>query len=188
MISDPFDHGIAKILALFATSPGSAFLRKELKEKTFLHNVSLDNALAALCANRILEKQRRLFRVNFHEKAAKVLLALFTEEYARFKEIPLKVFFLLMEISSSLCRESQVKHILLFGSYAKLVYRQDSDIDLAIITDGDDEKIKSMVKKGAEMLEEKFEVVVEAHFFSEKDLQAKDPLIHELKRNNVPLF
>ena len=48
MITDIFNKDIVKILTLFSVSLGSKFTRNEIKEKTMLNNVPLDNALNIL--------------------------------------------------------------------------------------------------------------------------------------------
>jgi len=82
---------------------------------------------------------------------------------------------------------NDIKGVILFGSYAKLVFHVDSDVDLAIVIDNEVEskmemewKFSSFVKK----LERKYRKDIHLSLFSERDLKHKeDPLIKDVLRN-----
>src|SRR3989338_8252087 len=99
MITDVFNKDAVKVLALFSVSPGSRFTRNEIKEKSMLNNVPLDNAINLLLSNRILTKEKRLMGLNFENKNLKLLLDILKKEHLRFKEIPLKIYFLILDVS-----------------------------------------------------------------------------------------
>lgn len=188
MITDIFDRNIIKILTLFSITPGSKFTRKEIKDKTLLHNVPLDEALTILLNNKILLKEKRFFSLNFENENTKNVVETVKKEYVRFKEIPLKIYYLLIDICSSLSALDQIKNIYLFGSFAKLIYTEKSDIDLAIVLKIEDKNLIEKIRKEIGKIERKYQKPIEGHFFEEKDLSKKDPLIKEIKKNNVVLF
>ena len=185
MITSIFDKTIAKILTLFAVSPGSKFTRNEIKKKTMLNNLPLDKALNCLAKEGIIKKEKRLLRLDFEDERSKKVLELVKREYVKFKEIPLNIYYVLADISSMLVNYAE--HAYLFGSYAKLIYTEKSDIDLAIILKKGSaaaKKIKSEIVK----LEKKYGKTIEGHFFSQEDLKQKDPLVKEIRRNSIVLF
>lgn len=188
MITDIFDRNIGKILSLFSISPGSKFTRKEIKEKTMLYNIPLDKALTVLLNNKILIKEKRLLSVNFEDNNAKNIIEIIKKEYLRFKEIPLKIYYLLLDICASLSELNQIENICLFGSFAKLIYTEKSDIDLGIILQREDKVLIQKIKSEIAKIEKKYEKTIEEHFFEKNDLSEKDPLIEEIKRNNIVLF
>jgi uncharacterized protein len=185
MITDFFLKNSSKILMLFSISPGSKFTRNEIKEKTMLHNIPLDRAINILLNNNILIKEKRLLSLGLENNNVKSIVDLMRKEYIRFKEISLKIYYLLMDVSSELSENSSIKSIYLFGSYAKLIHTEKSDVDLAIVLK---KNIEKEIKKIIAKIEKKYGEVIEIHFFDEKDMKQKDKLIKEILRNNVEIF
>ena len=64
MILQIFNKDILEVLTVFSISPGSRFLRKELKERTKLNNVNLDNALNILLNTNLIKKEKRFLLLN----------------------------------------------------------------------------------------------------------------------------
>lgn len=188
MITDILERNSAKIITLFSISPGSKFTRNEIKEKTMLNNLPLDNALAALLKNKILVKEKRLLSINFESRMSMILLEAVRKEHLRFKEIPLKIFYLLDDASESFSKVNGIENIYLFGSYAKLIYTEKSDIDIAILLKKDDGELIKRIKDEIRKLEKKYGKVIQEHFFEKKDLKENDPIIKEIKKNGIQLF
>ena len=188
MITDIFDRSIVKILTLFSISPGSKFTRKEIKEKTMLYNIPLDKALTALLNNKILIKEKRFLSMNFENNNAKNVMEIIKKEYLRFKEIPLKIYYLLLDICASLSAINQIENIYLFGSFSKLIYTEKSDVDLGIILRRESKELIKKIRSETSKIEKKYEKIIEQHFFEKKDLSKKDHLIKEIKKNNVVLL
>lgn len=187
MITDIFDRDAAKVLTLFSVSPGSKFTRNEIKEKTLLNNAPLDNALTSLVKNRLIRKEKRLLQLNFENESVKKLLEIVKKEHLRFREIPLKVYYALLDFSHELSKSKSVSAAYLFGSYAKLVYTDKSDVDVAVVMADESTKSISRVKEAAKKLEKKHGKILELHFYSENDMKQKDPLIKEIRTNGVEL-
>jgi len=179
-----FNKDVLKVLTIFSTSPGSKFLRNELKEITRLNNVVLDNVLTLLINSKIIEKQKRLLVLKYNEKARKLIKIIF-EEYKSLKEIPFEVYFSLIELINFLSKFKGVK-VYLFGSYSKLIYKRDSDIDIAIIS----EKInKSDINKLVNKIEKVYGKKIELHFFGKNFYKnKKDPLVKDILKNGVELI
>jgi len=188
MIIDIFDKNTSKVLTLFSISPGSKFTRNEIKGKTFLYNLPLDRAILSLLKNKILIKEKRLLSLNFENRYTKNIIEIMQKEYLKFKEIPLKIYYILNDISSDLSKKIEIKTIYLFGSYAKLVYTEKSDIDLAVILRKENENIIKEIKRIIAKIEKKYGKVIEMHFFKEKDMKQKDNILKDILRNNIMLF
>ena len=188
MITDIFDKDIVKILTFFSISPGSNWSRKEIQEKTVLNNVPLDSALQNLLNNQFLKKEKRVYGFNFEHEEAKKMFERIKKEHQRCKEIPLNIYFAILDFSFFISNKKNVKQIYLFGSYAKLIYTDKSDIDLAIILEKDNTTLKKEIMQYVKKLEKKYNKIIELHFFIAKDMQNKDPLIKEIQRNSITLF
>ena len=184
MITDIFEKNIIKILTMFSISPGSRFTRNEIKEKIMLNNIPLDNALSILLRNKILIKERRFLGLNFGNKYLDNLLDIIKKEYLRFREVELKIYYLILDVSFVL---SNIKNldIYLFGSYAKLIYTEKSDVDLAIFLEEEDKKVIKKIKKDLDKIERKCNKNIELHFFEKKDMKEKDPMIREILKNGI---
>ncbi|MBU1199579.1 MAG: nucleotidyltransferase domain-containing protein [Nanoarchaeota archaeon] len=188
MITAIFDKNIVKILTLVSISSGSKFQRKEIKDKLIINNVPLDKALSTLVKTGILKQEKRLYSMNFEYKHANEILRIIKSEHIRFKEVPLKVYFALIDSSASLSQIQGIHKAYLFGSYAKLIYTDKSDVDIAIFFDQESSKLKKLVNQAIHKIEKKYSKNIETHYFNKKDLKKKDPLIKEILRNNVVLF
>ncbi len=185
MISDIFNKHAVKILTLFSISKGSRFTRNEIKEKTILNNMPLDKTLKVLLKNEILRLERRFYGLNFDNANLKMVLEIIEKEYHRSKDLPLKIYYLLIDLSDFLS-SLDIDSVYLFGSFAKLIYNEKSDIDIAIITDN--KTLVAKAKKSIIKTEKRYNKVIEAHFFEVSDLNKKDPIIEDIKRNGVRLF
>ena len=190
MIANLFDKNLVKVLSYLLISPGSRWRRKELKEKTGMNNIPLDSALNQLLALNILKEKKNLFELNFENRELINVIQHIKKEYLSFN-VPYAIYNLLSEITTKLSKEKDVINAFLFGSYAKLIYTEKSDIDIAVILSNPVKNTKNLEKiilREMEKLEKKHQRKIELHFFNEKDLKAKDAIIQEIKKNGKQLF
>ena len=186
MIGLVFDLDCFKLLSVFALAPGMRLRRQELKQKTTLNNVPLDNALAKLMLAKILAKEKKLFVINFENTQAKTILSLVSQQYKAMRELPLDVYFLLLDVVAQLATTKPIE-LWLFGSYAKLVYKENSDIDLALLVAKKYDK--EIVAKILQKLEKKYSKNIELHTFDKARFykNRRDPLVKEILRAGLRL-
>ncbi len=190
MITNLFDKNLVKVLSYFLISPGSKYRRKELKEKTEMNNIPLDTTLQQLLSLKILKEKKHLLELNLENRELLDVITYLKKEYASFN-VPYAIFNLLAEISAKLSKEKGIIRAILFGSYAKLIHIEKSDIDIAVILSNalkNPSFLEKKMQKSAEKLEKKYKKNIELHFFSEKDLTKKDPLMQEIQRNGKVMF
>ena len=186
MIASNFNKDIFEVLTIFSMSPGSRFSRKELKEKTRLNNVNLDNALNSLINADIIKKERKYF--SFNLEGNKEIITLVSKEYKKLKEIPLDSYFSVINIIFLLNKFRKIS-VYLFGSYAKLVFREGSDIDIAVISNSINDKGRKKINEGAQKIERKYGKRIEVHYFGMNFYKnRKDPLVKEIIKNGVKLI
>jgi len=185
MIFQIFNRDILKILTVFSLSPGSRFSRDDLKKKTLMNNVPLDNALNTLINSKIIRKNKRLLQLDLKEENVKKIIRLVISEYKALKEIPLSVYFSILELIYHLSKHKNIK-VYLFGSYSKLIFNNKSDIDIAIILSSLDKKnINNLVRR----IEKTYKKRIEIHYFSRKfEKQTGDPLVKEIFKNGERLI
>lgn len=181
-----FDKNMLKVLAVFSISPGSRLKRNLIKEKTAIPNSVLDKTLASLINSKIITKERNFLALNFKNKNIKELITLIQEDYAKLKQLPLKEYFLISEIKTELSKVRDIGDIYLFGSYAKLIFKENSDIDIAIISNNAKrESLPKIINK----FEKKHHKKIEVHYFSKNFYQNKrDPLVKEILQHGVRLI
>ena len=181
MITQLFTQDCVKIMFLFSLSPGSRFDRNMVKEKVMLNNISLDRAIRHLLSSNIIKREKRFYSINFENEYSKRLLEICSKQHKELKEIPLNIFFLLMDFIKVV---SLIKgmDVFLFGSYSKLIYSEKSDVDIAIISD------KTVPLKTTK-LEKKYGKIIEVHYFK-KDFwkNKKDPLIKSILKDGIKLI
>lgn len=186
MIVQIFNKDVLEVLTVFSISPGSKFLRKELKEKTKLNNINLDNAINILLNSDLIKKEKRLLSLNFHN--AKEIIRLISNEYKILRELPLDVYFSIINLLFFLSKLKGT-HAYLFGSYAKLVYKETSDIDILILSDKITANEKKEINKLIQKLDSKYGKKIEVHYFGMNFYKNKnDPFVEETLKNGLRLI
>ena len=192
MKTNLLDKNLAKILAFFLISPGSRYNRKEIKEKTKMNNIPLDNTLQKLITLKLLEQNKSLYNLNLKIEKNKEIFDTISDEYKYFN-VPYSIFNILLETSEKLSKIKNINSAILFGSFAKLIHTNKSDIDIAIILNNkikNKNKTEKAIKKELTKIEKKNNKQIEPHFFTQKDLNAgrSDPLIKDILRNGKEIL
>lgn len=160
-----------KVLYLFSTAPGRSFTRKDIQQMTRLANNPLSESLKFLVNSRILaRKNKREYTLDFDNEDVAGLVEFFKDESRHLRNIPYTIWLTLFELSVKVAGNIPVKSIYLFGSQAKLVAHEKSDIDIAVILGGKREaKMDLELEKIASRLENKFGRKIQVHVFDEKE-------------------
>ena len=147
-----------------------------------MNNVPLDYALARLTALKIIKLNERLYSLNITDSFVEEMVK---EVKDKFGNLPLKVQFEIFDFMHLTLRIDGISSLILFGSYAKLIYSDKSDIDIAVVFEnvielGDEKKIEKI----AEKISKEFRKEIQVHFFKGKDMKHKeDPLIKDILKN-----
>lgn len=188
MIYQIFNKDLLKVLTIFSLSPGSKFYRNELKEKTELNNVNLDNAINVLLNSDLIKKEKTLLSLNFDNKNIREIINLVSDDFKKLKELPLKVYFSIIDAVYFLSKLKALD-VYLFGSYAKLIFKENSDIDIAIVSDKINKKEKKEFNKLIRKTELKYKKEIEIHYFKKNFYKnKKDPLVKDILKNGVKLI
>ncbi|MEK6850483.1 MAG: nucleotidyltransferase domain-containing protein [Nanoarchaeota archaeon] len=180
MITSIFNQNIMKILTLFSISPGSRFLRNDLKEKTKLNNATLDESLNILFASKILKKEKRMIILNLEYKE---IINLIKKDHLHLNNLYTEAYFPILDLIFYL---SKLKHIqaYLFGSHAKLIYNDKSDIDIAIVSNHISQKEKSKLNSVVKKIEKRYKKQIELHYFGNDFYKnKKEPLVNDILKN-----
>lgn len=179
----------AKIILFFAISPGSNYTRKEIQDKTKINNVPLDISLIELSILKILNINRKFYSLNLDNPSLKLILR---EIKGKVSNLPLNVQYIVLEAVSTVLKIKEIREIILFGSYSKLIYSEKSDVDLAVIFGGDikqEDNARKKILNNFDKISKKHGNEIQAHFFLESDLKHKeDPLIRDILKNGRRLL
>lgn len=160
-----------KVLYLFSTAPGKSLTRKEIQQMTRLANNPLSESLKFLVNSGILaRKNKREYALDFDNEDVAGLVEFFKDESRHLRNIPYTIWLTLFELSVKVAGRIPVRSIYLFGSQAKLVAHEKSDIDVAVILGGKREtKTDLELEKIVSRLENKFGRKIQVHVFEEKE-------------------
>lgn len=188
MISQIFHQDCFKVLSVYGLSPGSRFNRTDIKQKTNLHNVPLDKALALLLNSGIVKKEKKYYSLHFESEYAQKIIDITRKQYKELRELPLTIYYLILEAAAFLSLLKGIEAYL-FGSYAKLIYTEKSDVDIAIVHKKKFKR-KEEITKIVSKIEKKYDKKIEIHYF-EKDAfykNKKDLLVKGILKDGVRLI
>ena len=83
-------------------------------------------------------------------------------------------------------RTFPVESAILFGSYAKGTYNEDSDIDLAIIF----KSVDDIIDRQIELMKMRTndDLMIEPHPFLLSDFEATDPVVYEIMKYGIDII
>ncbi len=147
-----------------------------------LNNVTLDKSLQNLINSKTLKKEGKFYYINFENEYKEGIMSLIIKEYKKAREVPFKVYLILIDLVEEIGKHKDAEAYL-FGSYAKLIYKENSDIDLALINNKLNQKFLSKIEK-------KYNYKIELHYFRKDEFykNKNDPLIKDIMKNGVKLI
>lgn len=176
-----------RILSLFRSNYTTQFHVREIAKLTNKSHVTLLPHLQALEKDKILVPKmvgkNKLYSLNLQNIAAKqhLLLAEVVESTTYFEEV-----FLIKKLTSEIFKLNLSGTIILFGSYAKRTFKEDSDIDIFYIgkiSDSNVQKIKDFGRTYGKKINIKNSTI--ENFAS--GLRKRDALIAEILKNHLLL-
>jgi len=192
MISNLFNKNLLKVLSFFLISPGSRYNRKEIKEKTEMNNIPLDNTLQKLKSLNLINENKNIYSLNFNIEKNKEIFDILSNEYKYFN-VSYKIFNILVETSEKLSKIKGIESVFLFGSYAKLIHTESSDIDIAIIAEKkikNKQKLEKNIKKEISRISQKSKKEIQLHFLTQEDIKKykSDAFIKDVLRNSKQIL
>jgi predicted nucleotidyltransferase len=188
MIINLIDKNCVKVLLFLAISPGSNYRRNEIKNKTMIHNVPLDISLNRLLSLNIIKEKNKIYSLNLESDFVKSFL----DQRKDISNLPLIIQYLIIDLIDKLIKLRGIKNIILFGSYAKLIFSDKSDIDVAIILlkdIKDKSKVEKKINLVSRKIAKKYKKEIQSHLFLENELKHKeDPLVKDILSNGRVLL
>jgi len=176
-----------RIINLFRSNYLAQFHVREIAKLTKKSHVTLLPHLKALEKDKILVPEtigkNKVYSLNFENIITKNYLTISetTETTALLEQI-----FLIKKITKEVFNLSLSGTIILFGSYAKKTFKEDSDIDFFYLGQITDKEIQN-VRKIGKTYGKTINIKKSALKSFESGLRKKDPLIIEIIKNHIIL-
>jgi predicted nucleotidyltransferase len=172
------NKSVWKLLALISYSPGSGYTRQEILRLLKWNNLSLDRTLKKLEFYKIIEKEKRIIKINFSNEESNSLLDIIEKDKKKLNYPSFELFLILNEFLR-LIENKNIDFIYLFGSHAKKIASVKSDIDIAIFSD----KKINLIEAKDKILQE-FNKEIQLHLFK---INEKGKLIDDILKNGVKI-
>ena len=182
-----------RILMLFGESSGAGFTRQDLRNHTKLGNKSLSFALKRLVSFGVLVKSNgalplAVYKLNRENKYSQDILNLLQKERQDLNQLPYNFSMIAREFSREAVDSVDALSIYLFGSVAKGTYRDDSDVDFAIVLKEKEPKVDMAINMITDKLTEKFKRKIQCFIITEEQMsQKRTELIEEILKHGIKL-
>ena len=182
-----------RVFIVLADAPGQGVTKDEIKKITKLGGNSLFNSIEILLKNKIILKnkfgKKTYYKLNLNNKYNKSLIDIIKLEKEDLNNLSFKLSIILREYVRQLTSIININEIYVFGSAVKNSFREDSDIDIAIITEKElTTKERIEIEKVNEKLKKRFKKEIQPHFFTEEEFKkSKSLLIEQVHRDGIKL-
>lgn len=182
-----------RILMLFGESPGAGFTRQDLRNHTKLGNKALSFALKRLISFGVLIKNNgelplAVYKLNRENKYSQDILNLLQKERQDLNQLPYHFSRIAREFSREAVDSVNALSIYLFGSVAKGTYRDDSDMDFAIVLKEKKPKVDMAINLITDKLTERFKRKIQCFIITEEQVRKKrTEFIEEILKHGIKL-
>lgn len=176
-----------RIVCLYRSNYSAKYHIREMARLIKKSHVTLLPHIKALEKDKILISKtvgkNKIYSLNLDNNIVKSYLLLSeTAETISY----LENIFLLKKIAAEIFKLNLAGAIILFGSYAKKTFKQDSDIDIFYIGEIEEKEIRE-IKKIGENYDKKINIKKSTLNTFESGLRKKEPLITEVIKNHIIL-
>lgn len=185
-----------RILILYGESPGTGFTRQELKEHTKLGNKALSFALKRLTTFNILSAKKdvlplTVYKLNMNNPYTTDILNILRKEKNDLNNLKHNFALIAREFSRKVIDIVDVLGIYLFGSIAKGIYREDSDIDFAVVLRKKTPKDDMLISTIADETSKKFKRKIQYFIFTPRqisDSRKRSKLTEEILKHGIKII
>ena len=172
-----------RIIRLLISYPNKDFSTSDIEKFTGTKGGNLHRAIRKLTIYNIILKNKNLYRIYYANPLIESLIKIFEKEKKYFQNIDQKELNIISDFTNELLKTyTDVKEIILFGSVARGMYSQKSDMDFMIIKENISHKIELQITK----LTKKYERKIQFFLHTPKDFKdSKEPMIKEVKKEGI---
>ncbi len=174
-----------RIIRLLLTYPNKDFSAGEIEKYTESKGGNLHRALRKLSIYELIIKEKNAYKINYSNQLVQTLNTIFEKEKKYFQNIDQKELNILSEFTNELFKKySDIKEIILFGSVARGMYSEKSDIDIMIIK----EKMNTKTELETTKLAKKYKKKIQFFIHTPKEFkESKEPMMKEAKKEGISL-
>lgn len=181
-----------RILSVLAEAPGQGFTKEEIKKIVRLGGSPLFRTINLLLKNGIITRnkvgKRNYYKLNLANKYSKPIIELLQMEKFDMNNMNPSIMLILREYVRQIVEIDNLKNVYVFGSMVKNSYGEDSDIDIAIITDGEiGIKDRIMIERISKRINERFKKIIQPHLFTEREFNSNEGLSEQVHREGIKL-
>lgn len=182
-----------RILILLVGAPGKSLSRNEIREYTRLGNNPLSLSLRSLKKFKILSEKKigkkYFYNLDLSGEFVSDIIKIIENERKNLNNLPFRFSLILREFTRKLLDASEPEAVILFGSVAKRTYREDSDIDVAVVVNNISTNEKLNIAEFLEEIERRFKKKIQVHYFTEKEFSnKKDKLVLEILKDGIKIL
>jgi len=184
-----------KILLVLSEAPGKAVSRKEIKALTKLGNKVLSKFLLLLECSEVITSNKLgkayYYKLNMNNKFVEKILELIKLEKYHLNSQDFVILNILRDFVYELTNLNldNLERVILFGSYAKRTYTNNSDVDIAIILKEKSPDYELLVIDITDRLKKRYKKVIQPHYYtSEEFKEIKNNLVKDIIKDGIILF
>jgi predicted nucleotidyltransferase len=184
-----------RILSVLAEAPGKAVERKEIQKLTKMGNKMLSKFLIILekfdiiLASKIGKKG--VYKLNLSSPFTTQIIELIKTEKKELNSPDFSIMAILREFIYELTNLNieEIQKIILFGSYAKRTYHEQSDIDVAIVLKEKDIDIELLITNITANIKNRFKKEIQPHYFTEQEFKnTGNKIVEEIRKDGIKLL
>lgn len=183
-----------KIMLVLSESPGKAVSKKEIKELTRLGNKTIDKFLLLLEKFNFIRTKKigrtKYYNLDMNCQYTKNILEIVKLEKKESNNLDFYVQNVLRDFIYELINLEieKISKIILFGSYAKKTFTENSDIDLAIIIKEKNPDFELAVTDIIDKIKKRYKRDIQPHYFTIEEFDKKDKLALDIMKDGVELL
>lgn len=183
-----------RVLSVLAEAPGQGITKEEIKKITRLGGNSIFDSVNILLKTDMIVSgkagKKTFYKMNMSNKYSRLAAEIMQNERKDLNNMNLKIVTILREYVRQTLDSIDIVAVYVFGSMVKGSYREDSDIDIAIITEKDiSAKERITLEKIGEKIEKRFGREIQPHFFTETEFgKSEGGVAEQVKRDGIKLI
>lgn len=182
-----------RVLLIYGESPGAGFTREDIRRITSIGNKALSMALKRLVAFGVLERSRErlatpVYRLKRESIYSQELLSMLRKERSELNQLPYSFGIIAREFSREALDSADILGMHIFGSVAKGTYRDDSDIDFAVVVEKRIPGHELALNAACSSLSEKFRRKIQCFILEKSQMPGKKGSIgREILKHGIRL-
>lgn len=183
-----------RIFSVLAQAPGQGITKEEIRKITKLGGNSLFKSMNVLLQNNLILfskfGKRSYYKLNLNNNYIKQVIEIINLEKQDVNNLNPKILIILREYARQIFSLIDLSEMYVFGSIVKNSYKEDSDVDVAIITEKHiSTKERIEIEKIEEKINNRFDREVQSHFFTKEEFaKSKISLVEQIHRDGIKLI